>query len=315
MKRHLLASLLCAATLAPLSAWATVTARETVVLEADVVRLGDLFDGIGDKAQTAIARAPEPGQKVTLNGQWLAGVAESYGLDWKPSNPFLRISVERAGQEVPRSMVEQEILAALSSQGVPASAEVELANRAFEVMVPVTAQASVAIRDMVYDPRTQRFQATLEAPATGAPTVHERISGRVWQMVEVPVLTRAVGKGEVIGQQDVEWRRLRHDQVRRDTVVDAGMVIGQAAKTFLRPGAPLRGADLARPVAVSKNSLVTMVMRHGALQLTAQGRAVEDGSMGDVIRVTNTHSKLTVEAKVEAPNIVSVTPGAHVLAN
>ncbi len=62
------------------------------------------------------------------------------------------------------------------------------------------------------------------------------------------------------------------------------------------------------PVVVAKGSLVTIVLKTPTMILTAQGRAVEDGGRGDVIRVMNTRSKKIVEGVVSRPGTVSVEP-------
>ena len=57
---------------------------------------------------------------------------------------------------------------------------------------------------------------------------------------------------------------------------------------------------------VNKGSLVTMTLTGPAMLLTARGRAQENGGKGDVIRITNTHSKQVVEAVVTGPGRVMV---------
>ena len=69
---------------------------------------------------------------------------------------------------------------------------------------------------------------------------------------------------------------------------------------------PLRAGDFRKPIVVTKNSLVTMVVQTPYMLLTAQGRAIQDGAMGDAIRVMNTFSKVTVDAVVEGPSRVLV---------
>jgi flagella basal body P-ring formation protein FlgA len=49
-----------------------------------------------------------------------------------------------------------------------------------------------------------------------------------------------------------------------------------------------------------------MILRDGAMTLSAQARANDSGSIGDSIRVTNTHSNQVVEATVDGPNRVKV---------
>jgi len=45
--------------------------RSYAVVDGDVVRLGDLFDNVGVKAELAIARSPAPGKRATLDAEWL----------------------------------------------------------------------------------------------------------------------------------------------------------------------------------------------------------------------------------------------------
>ena len=57
-----------------------------------------------------------------------------------------------------------------------------------------------------------------------------------------------------------------------------------------------------------------MVLQQKSMTLTAQGKALEAGTDGQVIRVVNTMSNRTVEAVVIGPNQVSVSkPGGTVL--
>jgi flagella basal body P-ring formation protein FlgA len=52
------------------------------------------------------------------------------------------------------------------------------------------------------------------------------------------------------------------------------------------------------------------------MTLTTQGRSIEQGAVGDVVRVTNTHSNLIVVGKVTGANLVTVAPeGGIALAN
>jgi flagella basal body P-ring formation protein FlgA len=58
---------------------------------------------------------------------------------------------------------------------------------------------------------------------------------------------------------------------------------------------------------VTKGNLVTIEMRNAGMSLSTQGKALEEGSLGDVIRVTNISSNKIIEAKVNGTNRVDVT--------
>ncbi len=319
--RRLLAGLMVAAALlggAPASAAQLPALLKTsIVVDGDVIRLGDLWDNIGDKAETPLANAPQPGKRITLEPRWLSAVAQSYGIDWRPASMFERAVVERTGQTVDIRAIETELREALALEGAPAGASVEVSNRqALQIVVPTGTAATVAVREVAYDARKNRFSAVIEAPAGAPNAARVKITGTVFASARVPVLTHAMGHGDVITERDIEWIDVREEIVRRDVATSVRQLVGQEPRYQVRAGVPVRTAEIQKPVVVSKNSSVTMIVRTKFMTLTAQGRAVEDGSTGDIIRVVNAQSKQTVDAKVDGPGQVSVMPGGlRALAN
>jgi flagella basal body P-ring formation protein FlgA len=278
--------------------------------------LGDLFDNVGAKADVAVARAPAPGRRATLDADWLQHVANMNGLDWHPQNVFEQAVVERSGVSVTHDQIEAELLSALAGQGVAEGSQIELANRATQIIVPVGVALQIGVRDLFYDARYKRFTATIEVPANSPSATRIRVTGRVFQTVDIPVLAHQIGRGDVITARDIAWTKMREDAIRRDIVTDPGQLIGMTPRQMVRSGQMISTSDLQKPVAVARGALVTMVLKYGAMSLSAQGHAVEQGSVGDVIRVTNSHSNLTVEGKIEGPNMVSVSlNGTTALAN
>jgi len=285
-----------------------VLLRPNVLVDGDVVKLGDLFDNLPDKADTPIARSPAPGRRVTVSAEWLARVAQNYNVSWKPASNFDQAVVERSGVVIDHNQIEDELRRALANEDIPKNSDIELANRAVDITIPVGGPTNVAIRDLSYDKRYARFSATVEVPAGSPSAQRVRISGRVYAMVDVPVLGHAVNRGEVIGAHDLTFVRQREDTLRRDILTDADQMIGMTPKQPLRSGQMVSMNDLQKPQVVARGGLVTMVLKFGPMTLTAQGRATEPGAVGDVIRVANASSNQIVEAKIDGPNMVSVTP-------
>lgn len=291
--------------------------KPTVAIEGDAIRLGDLWDNLGAKADTPITAAPQPGKRITLEARWLAAVAQAYGIDWQPANGFDRVVLERSGQNVDPRLIESEIREALALEGLPAGTSFEINNRnALALTVPTGAAGSVGIREMSVDQRTARFTATIEIPAGSPTATRVKIAGRIFTTARIPVLAHPMSRGEVISERDIEWAEVRDELVRRDIFTDATQMIGQEPRSHLRAGAPIRATDLQKPVLVQRNSSVTLVLKTPFMTLTTMGKATEDGGKGDIIRVTNLHTKRTVEAKVDGPGTVSVaSTGGPVLAN
>lgn len=315
MKRLLPAIGLLLAILASTPALAAaVVLRPAAVIDGDVVTLGDLWDNLGNKARTVITHAPQPGRRVMLDADWLGAVAAAHGVDWRPLSRTERIVVERRSTVVGTDEIVAELKQALSARGVADNTEIQLVGRDVALHLPVGSSVALAVRAIDYDERTGRFAATVEAATSGNP-VQVRVDGRLHAVTEIPVLTRGMQKGDVVGEADVAWTTLRSNQVQRGVLTEHEQVVGQQLRHAVRAGQPLRAHDLQRPVLVSKGSLVTMVLNSGSMQLSAVGRAVEDGGAGETIRVTNTQSKVTVQATVEAPGVVSVLPAGRILVN
>lgn len=307
--------LLVAASLgaAPLGAAATkgevpVLLKAQVVLDDAVVRLGDLFEGAGELGDTVVARAPEPGREVQVNARWLLALAQAYGLAWQPASRFETTVVARASNVIDSRRIEREMRAALARRGVEGNIALVLDNPAIRFNLPTSVTPTLAVDGLAYDPDRGRFTAYVVAPATGTPLARATVTGRAIRMTDVPVPTRRVAPGEVIGRSLIQWVSMRVDRISRGAVTDADRILGKSPRRPLRAGDPILAADLREPIMVAKNSLVTITLNTERMALTAQGRALDNGARNDVIRVINTKSNTVINAIVAAANHVRVLP-------
>lgn len=124
--------------------------------------------------------------------------------------------------------------------------------------------------------------------------------------VELPVLTSPKAMNDVITEDDLVMQEFPSNRVKGDMLRDSTQIIGQAAKRQLSAGKPLRLIDLRREYLVKRGENVSLIYRNGALEITATGKALENGALDDVIRVTNNASNRTVDAKVAGPNQVEI---------
>lgn len=302
-------SLVLALSAAALPARADALLRTHAVVEGETVTLGDLFANIPeDKANRPVAKAPLPGRRAALDADWLKRTASYSGIKWQPASVFDQAIVERAGITIPADRIQVEILRALSERTtVPVGAEVELAGTNAPLVASLDSDQTIRVRDISYESRSGQFTAVIDTGADKTSAQSVRLSGRVYDTVEIPVPTRAISRGEVITASDLSWQRMRENGIRRDVVADVDQLIGLTPRQRLRPGQMISSSDVQKPLAVTRGALVTMILKSGSMSLSAQGRAIEQGSVGDVVRLTNTHSNMTVEGRIEGPNLVSVT--------
>ncbi len=280
--------------------------RTGVIVQGDHVVLGDLFDNAGDKASVKVAYSPPPGKQTTYDVYWLFKLARAHGLNWRPLNMRTRSTVKRESQIIERDEIEDELIAALRDKGVSQEIEIAFSNRRLSLHVAIDRPATVGVENLVYSRATGRFSAVVQAPAKDPTGQRVRVTGRVHELITVPVLTVRKGRNEIIGRADIEWLEMRKKRIRRDTILDAKLLIGKAARSLIREGRPITRRAVRRPVMVAKGSMVTINLASPFMRLTAQGRALRNGGRGDVIRVINTRSNKIIEARVDGPDNVSV---------
>lgn len=283
-----------------------VALKPLAVVDGPIIRLGDLFEGLGDQASTPIARAPVAGTKIELNARWLAAVAQNYGVPWRPQSHLDSVMLERSSQKVETRLIEDQLRDALSRRGASAELLLKLDNPDFVLHLPKDAAPTVAVTALNYNPTSGRFSAQIVAPSEGLPLTKATVTGRAVQTTEIPVLRHRKVPGDVIRKSDIEWIPMRADRLARNVATDAMQMIGKSPRHTVRPGYPVRTNELRDPVVIEKNSLVTIRLEQSRMILTVQGRALEEGTQGDVIRVMNTKSNKTINAIVANSSTVHV---------
>lgn len=124
--------------------------------------------------------------------------------------------------------------------------------------------------------------------------------------IEIPVLTSPKAINDVITEDDLVLQEFPANKVKGDMLRDSSQIIGLAAKRQLQSGKPLRLIDLRREVLVQRGENVSLIYRNGTLEIVASGKAMEAGALDDTIRVTNSGSNRTVDAKVTGPKQVEI---------
>ncbi|MFV0492023.1 MAG: flagellar basal body P-ring formation chaperone FlgA [Pseudorhodobacter sp.] len=84
------------------------------------------------------------------------------------------------------------------------------------------------------------------------------------------------------------------------------LAIGQEARVTLYAGRAIRSGDLGPPALVNRNQIVTLHFRAGHLGISTEGRALERGGQGDVIRVMNLTSRNTITGRISADGTIHV---------
>lgn len=282
------------------------TLKNAVIVEGRYITLGDLFENAGTRTDTNVAYAPSPGKRAIFDARWLYRVARAHGLNWRPLSLKTRAVVERAGQEIHRAEIVDALMSEFKNRGANGDIEIDFGGRSMRLYVAANRPATVGIESLNHDPNTGRFVATIAVPA-GDPTAQRlRITGRVYTLVSVPVLNKKLYRGDIIRKHHLDWKKIRKTDILRQTITEAEQLIGMAAKRLIVSNRPIRLAQIRRPLLIAKGGIVTIRLNYANMSLTAQGRSLDEGSLGDVVRITNSQSKTIVEARVTGANRVRV---------
>ncbi len=85
-------------------------------------------------------------------------------------------------------------------------------------------------------------------------------------------------------------------------------VVGQEARVVLYPGRPIRIDDVGPPAVVQRNQVVRLSFTSNGLKISTEGRVLERGGIGDLVRVMNMSSRATLFGKVRADGTIDVSP-------
>lgn len=309
--RHELLLLLAAALFAAVAApCAASSVRGEVFLDNDTITVGDLFNVTGDVAAKPVTAAPAPGRKAVYDVSALTQIARTFNIDWKPAGNYDRVTITRASQTITTAMIRDKVIQGLATLATQKDLDVALDNQNMEINRPTGIPYAMDIADLRYDPVRYRFTGNLmiTEPGRDTPASVVTISGRAMPMVKVPMLVRTVQAGETLRADDLEWTLLPIDKTGADAVSDMRQLEGTEMRRAVSAQTILRTRDLSKARMIAKGSLVMMQVTTPSMQLTAQGRALSDGVMGETIRVTNTQSNRTIDAVIIGKDKVSVIP-------
>ncbi len=281
-----------------------------VIVDGNTVKLGDIFTPAGPNAEHTVAYAPKPGQRAVFDSAWVSQVARAYRLNWRPTSQSTRVVVERAANLVDNDTLRAMLLESLAAKGADPDARVVLGNANLRLYMPTGIDPQLSVKQVTHDPLSGRFNASLSwVGATGGETI--RLSGRLEAMSEVPVLSKRVMRGDTIRSDNIQWLTLPTARLQRSVVLEVGDLIGKSAKRTLAANRPVRATDVRRPLLVNKGSSVTMVLQTPLMQLTVKGRALEAGSRGDIIRISNVQTNTVIEAEITGAGMARVDAPAN----
>lgn len=134
------------------------------------------------------------------------------------------------------------------------------------------------------------FAAAFAAPAVAA---------------DIAVLLQPAARGAVIAEADLGSAEV--PETIAAGALRADEIAGKAATRNLAAGRPLRRHDVRTPLVVARGAPVTLTFARGRLEITAPGKAMQGGGVGDEVRVQTMGSRKLLTGTVTDSGRVAVT--------
>jgi flagella basal body P-ring formation protein FlgA len=209
--------------------------------------------------------------------------------------------VERPGQVVGAERIAEVVgqeLAPLQSEGLT----LRVSRVSVSGMLP---EGPMTIRV----PQPGRIDRTFSLPvevAAGGETVRATVTVQAARQRGIVVAARRIERGEMVTPEMVRVATWNAYDAPRDAATDLAQIVGRRATRLLQPDLPVPGSAVEREAAVRRGGRVDILARIPGLELRTAGESLEEGGIGEIVRVRNIESKRIITGRVTAPGEVMI---------
>jgi flagella basal body P-ring formation protein FlgA len=272
------------------------------------VRIGDVVDNAGAFSQVPIYRAPDLGTTGSLPVAQVLGALRVQGVIGVDAKDIKQVAVTRLARTVESKDIERAVAQAIEHRGglgEAANLSLTFDRDVADVRLDAANTGALAATSARYEPRNGRFDVTFQIANDNGDPTQLRFTGSAIETVQVAVLTRNVERTDILKSADVVVERRPRAEVGADPAARE-QALGMQMRRAIRAGQPLRVADLAKPDLVQRDQAVTVIFQTAGIYLTTRGKALDNGTEGDMVSVLNIQSKRTVTGTVTGRGQVTI---------
>lgn len=301
----LLATLLSAST-----AFALPTLKGEITVNKAIVTVGDMFEGAGTLAETGIFLAPQLGTTGVVALADVERAAAMVGLTEFENVGFTRVRVARASTVVDAAMLDGLISADLARRGiVSGDVTAELRFDIADVSYAAEAVANpVNLLSLRYTPGNNAFTARFTIAGIDAPV---DLDGTIQLMTKAPRLAATLPGGSILTQDDFEFASVPLATADAGGYADIEQLLGKQLVRQARGGIMLKATDVTDPKVVTRNTLVTVVLKTGPMTLTVKGTALTTAAAGEPVDVLNVVTKKILHGVARSDGAVEIVTATN----
>jgi flagella basal body P-ring formation protein FlgA len=125
--------------------------------------------------------------------------------------------------------------------------------------------------------------------------------------VRIVVPAHDIARGETIAEGDLTFSTVDGSALMSGVPTRIDEIKGMQTRRMLAAGQAFRADDVRRPIVITKGQTVTMQFVVPGVELTAMGRAMSEGGVGDTVTIQNPVSYRMISGTVVAPGTVRAT--------
>jgi len=155
-----------------------------------------------------------------------------------------------------------------------------------------TCQSAYQYEALNFSPKTSNFSVKVSCSATNWFTY---VNIALERLQSVVVATTIVSPGELLSSSSVTIKQIDVNRLRTSTFLQPDQIIGARAKKRMREGSIITRNMLCF---VCKGDRVTISASINGLSIKTKGMALEDGNVGDAIKIENVTTDKVIVATV-----------------
>ncbi len=223
-------------------------------------------------------------------------------------------SVSQAYFNITAADVSKAVAEQLQLQAIVPKANVSMSAGLPATLYSANHPLKLVVHALQVDTNARRWQAQANILANGKTETVRPISGTYVALIDVPVLTKQLNRTDVVEASDLSIKSVPESQIRKDTVTDAKQLIGQSPRASISANRPIRTMEISAPLVIKKGDSVQMSYTNPFMSIKANGVALQDGAIGEMIRIKNEKSERAVSGRVLAAGRAEVNNDATPIA-
>lgn len=167
----------------------------------------------------------------------------------------------------------------------------------------------ISIDNISIDKNTFAFKGDIKLEANPLNIEATEIFGTFVANVDLPCASANIGFQEVLQEGGIELCNKNVNNIKdlENIYTSFEHIQGKKAMAKISKGALFKKSHLKSPEVIHKNEVVTVIYEGHELVLKAEAVALNDGAVGDIIKVKNERSGAIIYGKVQSENLVQVT--------